>query len=47
MSRIVLTALVLATTVYGALAMAASPRAGDLTPIGPSDWNRARAAHLL
>ena len=26
---------------------AASSSAGDLTPIGPSDWNRARAAHLL
>ncbi|MBL8475144.1 MAG: DUF1800 domain-containing protein [Methyloversatilis sp.] len=26
---------------------AASPSAGDLTPIGPADWNRARAAHLL
>ncbi len=47
MSRIALTALVLATTVFGTLATAASPRAGDFTPIGPSDWNRARAAHLL
>nr|WP_306476777.1 DUF1800 family protein [Methyloversatilis sp.] len=26
---------------------AASSSAGDLTPIGPADWNRARAAHLL
>ncbi len=26
---------------------AASPWSGDLTPIGPADWNRARAAHLL
>lgn len=47
MSRIVLTALALVVAAYGAIASAASPWAGDLTPIGPSDWNRARAAHLL
>ena len=29
------------------LAAAASPWAGDLAPITPADWNRARAAHLL
>ena len=26
---------------------AASPWAGDLSPLAPADWNRARAAHLL
>ncbi len=30
-----------------ACAAAASPWAGDLAPIAPADWNRARAAHLL
>lgn len=47
MSRIVLTVLAFATAVLSTLAAAASPLAGDLTPIDPSDWNRARAAHLL
>src|SRR5262249_50275906 len=28
-------------------ALAASPWAGDLTPIDAADWNAARAAHLL
>lgn len=47
MSRIALTAIALSTVFFGALATAASPLAGDFAPIGPSDWNRARAAHLL
>ncbi len=47
MFRIVLAAAAAAALVHGALAQAASPWAGDLTPIGPSDWNRTRAAHLL
>ena len=47
MFRIVLAAVAAAALIHGALAQAASPWAGDLTPIGPSDWNRARAAHLL
>lgn len=36
--------LLLAAT---APAVAASPWSGDLSPIAPADWNRARAAHLL
>ena len=47
MLRTVLTALAFLAVAHGPLASAASPWAGDLTPIGPSDWNRARAAHLL
>lgn len=44
MFRSVLAAAVL---IGSSLAQAASPWVGDLTPIAPSDWNRARAAHLL
>ncbi|PZU54694.1 MAG: DUF1800 domain-containing protein [Thauera sp.] len=47
MFRIVPVALALAGTVFSALALAASPWAGDLAPISAADWNRARAAHLL
>lgn len=36
--------MVFACSTYAA---AASPWAGDLAPIAPADWNRARAAHLL
>ncbi len=41
------TVLAAAAFLGSSLAQAASPWAGDLTPIAPSDWNRARAAHLL
>lgn len=47
MFRIAPVALAFAGTVFSALALAASPWAGDLAPIGAADWNRARAAHLL
>ncbi|MEO8038163.1 MAG: DUF1800 domain-containing protein [Betaproteobacteria bacterium] len=47
MSRIVLAALAAAALAYCTLAPAASPWAGDLAPLDPSDWNRTRAAHLL
>ncbi|OYW27923.1 MAG: hypothetical protein B7Z51_08520, partial [Methyloversatilis sp. 12-65-5] len=48
MSRFPQTALVaFAIVLFSAQTSAASPFAGDLAPIGPSDWNRARAAHLL
>jgi len=47
MFRIVPVALAFAGAVFSAVTFAASPWAGDLAPIGPSDWNRARAAHLL
>lgn len=48
MSRILQIALfAFATAALSVQAVAASPLVGDWTPIGPSDWNRARAAHLL
>ena len=39
--------LLLLIATAAAPARAASSWAGDLTPIGPDNWNRARAAHLL
>ena len=44
--RLIIPLLLLIATA-AAPARAASSWAGDLTPIGPNDWNRARAAHLL
>jgi len=48
MSRFPQIALVaFAIALFSTQSSAASPFAGDLAPIAPSDWNRARAAHLL
>ena len=47
MFRIAPVALAFAGALFSAVTIAASPWAGNLTPIAAADWNRARAAHLL